>query len=72
MRLECPNERLCKSKAVECTRLARSTAHKHGEGCQLACALLNGRAAAYDRRASFSFRKKARGRPKLSSLTSTG
>ena len=42
------------------------------EGCQRACALLNGRAAAYDRRASCSFRGKARGRPKLSPLTAFG
>ena len=39
------------------------------EGCQLACALLNCREAAYDRRASCSFREKARGRPELSPLT---
>src|SRR5258705_13871178 len=42
------------------------------EGCHLACALPNGRAAAYDRRASCSFRGKARGRPKLSPLTAVG
>src|SRR4029450_4098120 len=41
-------------------------------GCQLACALLNGRAAAYDRRASCRFRGEARGRPKLPPLTAFG
>src|SRR6185295_3836359 len=42
------------------------------EGCQRACALLNGREAAYDRRASCRFRGEARGRPKLPPLTSPG
>jgi hypothetical protein len=43
------------------------------EGCQLACALLNGREAAYDQRASLHFAaRKARGRPKLFVLTAFG